>query len=190
MTIDEKLAHMGFPSAPELAAPLQIPVIKGHELKHGHALVGNGMHMPNIAMVIFSILACVELRECDVMEKLTRPHEIPMNLIHEFNRLSKPFKKTKREYMAYILGRNDNSSAEPSGERLRATHLYVPQQDSTGTEVWQTGEDAVELLATQEKQALSPSDGYICTRISKLFSVLWTSTCNVTCKECNRCLSL
>ena len=109
------------------------------------------MHMPNIAMVIFPILACVELRECDVMEKLTRPHEIPMNLIHEFNRLSKPFKKTKREFMAYIFGRIDNSSAEPSGERLRATHLYVPQQDSTGTEVWQTGEDAVELLATQEK---------------------------------------
>ena len=65
--MNEKLAHMGLPSASELAEQLQIPTIKGHLFDQGHALVGNGMHMPNIAMVIFSVLACVELRECDAI---------------------------------------------------------------------------------------------------------------------------
>ena len=64
MTVDEKLAHMGLPSHAELAKQLQVPVIKGQLMDQGHALVGNGMHMPNIAMVIFSIIACVELGEC------------------------------------------------------------------------------------------------------------------------------
>lgn len=67
MTVNEKLAHMGLPSAPALAETLQIPVIKGQELQQGHGLVGNGMHMPNIGMIIFSVLACVELRECDAI---------------------------------------------------------------------------------------------------------------------------
>ena len=67
MTVNEKLAHMGLPSAPELAEALQIPVIKGQELEQGHGLVVNGMHMPNIGMIIFSVLACVELRECDAI---------------------------------------------------------------------------------------------------------------------------
>ena len=148
MTVDEKLAHMGLPSNAEFAEQLQVPVIKGQLMDQGHALVGNGMHMPNIAMIIFSVLACVELRECDVMKTPTRPHEIPMNLIHEFNRLAKPFKDTNVEFMAYILGKIRDSSA---GQKLRATHLYVPEQDSTATEVWQTSEDGPKVLATQEK---------------------------------------
>ena len=40
MTVNEKLAHMGLPSAPELAEALQLPVIKGQELEQGHGVVG------------------------------------------------------------------------------------------------------------------------------------------------------
>ena len=113
-------------------------------MDQGHALVGNGMHMPNIAMVLFSVLACVEWRECDAMEATTRQHEIPMELIHRFNQLAEPFKgPTPSEFMAYVLG-------TANSQRLRATHLYVPEQASTACEVWQTSENSPSLVAFQE----------------------------------------
>ena len=58
---------------------------------------------------------------------------VPQRLVNDFNTLAEPWRSGTKEFMAYIIGKKEK-------EKLLATALWVPRQESTGTAVWQRDE--------------------------------------------------
>ena len=114
---------------------------KCDDLKQAHCLVGNGVHLPNLTMVLLAALASAQLRECDKSCAVTLPWQVSLSVVDEFRMLSERGRTSKPpfEYMAYLLG-------GITGNIAKADQLWVPAQQAMQDQVWQTSDDMASLV--------------------------------------------
>jgi len=61
LTTREKLAMMGWPVYPSLAAAANVPLM-APSFREGRHMLGNAMHLPSVYVVLLTALASAELR--------------------------------------------------------------------------------------------------------------------------------
>ena len=59
----EKLGIMGWPVLPEVAQAYGTRILDWRTLHGAHELIGNGMHVPNLLLVMVSALACASIQK-------------------------------------------------------------------------------------------------------------------------------
>ena len=90
------MALLELPVTEKIAEILRVPCIRVEALKTMHALAGNGMHLPNVSLVIAVVLVCVKRlphpspsdaaapRQNIMLKGAKMPRETPMGKLRRF----------------------------------------------------------------------------------------------------------